>query len=82
MNAETESHPTACGGTPVSLAGSGVGRVVACSCGNVHVDVDYVTLRFAPEAFAELAAMLARAQCRLAGEHASHADPAEIAALH
>ena len=65
MKNESEHHDTTCSGTPVPLAGSGVGRVIACSCGNVHVDVEYVTLRFAPEAFLELAAMLVQAQRQL-----------------
>ncbi len=40
MKNESEHHDTTCSGTPVPLAGSGVGRVIACSCGNVHVDVE------------------------------------------
>ena len=69
MKSDTERRETACAGTPIPLAGSGVGRVIACSCGNIHVDVEYVTLRFAPEAFGELAAMLSQAQDRLDGHH-------------
>ena len=57
-----ESHRPTCDGTPRRLAESGVGRVTACSCGNIHFDVEYVTLRFVPEAFRELAEMLALAQ--------------------
>lgn len=57
-----DSERPSCNGTPRRLAESGVGRVVACSCGNIHFDVEYLTLRFVPEAFRELAEMLAGAQ--------------------
>ena len=72
----------ACAGTPLQLAHGGVGRVVACSCGNVHIDVEYVTLRFAPEAFAELSAMLSHAQRRLAGQRSLPHLPSDLGAMH
>ena len=57
-----EGQQPNCNGTPRRLAESGVGQVIACSCGNIHFDVEYLTLRFVPEAFRELAEMLTLAQ--------------------
>lgn len=83
MKTENDHPQSACAGTPVALATSGVGRVVACSCGNIHIDVEYVTLRFAPEAFMELADMLSDAQRRLAGRASpSPAATTDLTALH
>jgi hypothetical protein len=59
------SEAPSCDGIPRRLAESGVGRVTACSCGNIHFDVEYLTLRFVPEAFRELAEMLACAQRKI-----------------
>jgi hypothetical protein len=54
--------------------------VTACSCGNIHFDVEYLTLRFTPEAFRELAAMLALAQRTLdAGPPALQAAASRLA---
>lgn len=82
MTTNQDRPDTACGGTPLQLAGGGVGRVVACSCGNIHIDVEYVTLRFAPDAFAELAAMLSQAQRRLAAQPGAPSVVADLAAMH
>ncbi len=69
-----------CSGVARVLAESGAGRVTACSCGNIHFDVEYLTLRFTPEAFRELAAMLALAQRTLdAGPPALQAAASRLA---
>ena len=82
MKMNDDRPDSACAGTPLHLASGGVGRVVACSCGNIHIDVEYVTLRFAPEAFAELAAMLSQAQRRLDGQRAMPFTTADLTAMH
>ena len=71
----SDHHSKACEGVPRRLADSGVGRVVACSCGNIHFDIEYLTLRFVPEAFKELADMLVSAQ------RAIEAQPAPAVAM-
>jgi hypothetical protein len=38
------------------------GSVVLCRCGNLHLNLDYLTLRFEPQAFRELAGLLHGAQ--------------------
>lgn len=50
---------------PTLLCSGPAGTVTCCSCGNVHVNLQYLTLRFEPEAFRELAGLLALAQHRL-----------------
>lgn len=63
------------------LAHSAVGMVTMCPCcGQVHLNLEYLTLRFEPEAFDELARLLAHAQHRMAALQApaaggEHADP-------
>ncbi len=48
------------------LAGSEVGHVTICeSCGQVHLTLQYMTLRFEAGAFRALAEMVGRAQNRL-----------------
>jgi len=42
-----------------------IGNVVLCGCGHLHLNLQYLTLRFEPQAFQELAALLLRAQHRL-----------------
>jgi hypothetical protein len=43
------------------------GMVAMCACcGQVHLNLEYLTLRFEPDAFHELARLLARAQDRMA----------------
>lgn len=61
------------------MAHNAAGMVALCRCcGQIHLNLQYLTLRFEPEAFDELAALLAQAQRRMAqrcaqtsrGEHA------------
>lgn len=47
------------------ISRSGVGSVALCQCGHLHVNLEYLTLRFEPAAFGELARMLIFAQRRL-----------------
>ena len=82
MKTENDHPESPCDGTPVTLATSGAGRAVACSCGNIHIDVEYVTLRFAPEAFMELADMLSHAQRRLAGRASPSHATTDLTAFH
>jgi len=42
-----------------------VGAVALCSCGHLHLNLEYLTLRFEPAAFRELVGLLAFAQRRL-----------------
>jgi len=76
------SQRTACDGPPRRLAESGVGRVTACACGNIHFDVEYLTLRFVPEAFRELAEMLAFAQRTLDAARPQVLHAADSPAVH
>jgi hypothetical protein len=47
----------------VPLARNRVGAVAACpDCGHLQLVLEYLTLRFEPEAFRELATLLASAQ--------------------
>jgi len=78
----SDNHSKACEGVPRRLAESGVGRVVACPCGNIHFDIEYLTLRFVPEAFKELADMLTAAQRALDAKHAPAAVLPGGAAVH
>lgn len=72
----------------VPLARNRVGAVAACpDCGHLHLVLEYLTLRFEPEAFRELASLLASAQqCldrqREAGEERSPDRPAAIPVVH
>ena len=50
----------------MAIADSRVGQVTLCSaCGQVHLGLSNVALRFSPEAFRALAELLATAQFRL-----------------
>jgi len=51
--------------TPRVLSRTSVGHVALCGCGHLHLTLQYLTLRFEPEAFRELAALLQFAQRRL-----------------
>lgn len=55
------------GGCAVRVLASGaVGKVCACpGCGHVQLTLEYLTLRFEPEAFRQLSRMLADAQTEL-----------------
>lgn len=51
---------------------SAVGQVTVCQgCGQVHLDLQNLTLRFEDEAFRELVSMLGQAQLRLDRARAS-----------
>jgi hypothetical protein len=53
-----------CPRTPI--AASEVGAVTACpGCGVVHLQLEYLTLRFEPEAFRDLARLVNQAQRRI-----------------
>ncbi len=58
------SQSTSC--KHVGVAHSDIGDVAICpDCGVVHVSLQYVSMRFAPEAFRSLAHMLGVAQDRI-----------------
>ena len=44
------------------------GAVALCSCGHVHINLQYITLRFEPEAFTDLLGMLTQAQHQLTSD--------------
>ena len=64
----------------LSIADSKVGQVTLCAgCGNIHLGLSNVALRFSPEAFRALAGLLETAQFRLDYiEQASQAAAAVI----
>jgi hypothetical protein len=52
-----------------------IGQVALCACGHLHLNLQYLTLRFEQDAFRELAALLIHAQRRLdADPHLSAAQ--------
>lgn len=64
----------------VAIADSKVGQVTLCAgCGNVHLGLSNVALRFSPEAFRALAELLETAQFRL--DYADQAGQAAAAAI-
>lgn len=67
----------------VPLARNRVGTVAACpECGHLQLVLEYLTLRFEPEAFRELASLLASAQHRLDRDRATGEEPASTAVVH
>jgi hypothetical protein len=74
MNPSSDPH----GRCPVQLvAHSKVGSVSACpGCGQVHLVLEYLTLRFEADAFRELAGLLAAAQRSLERERPAGDDTA------
>ena len=52
-----------------------IGQVTLCGCGHLHLNLQYLTLRFEQEAFRELAALLMHAQRRLDGGPDSRTAP-------
>lgn len=77
------SDASPCDGQQQVLSRSAVGHISACRCGHLHVTLDYITVRFEPDAFRELVGMLGTAQHRLdqrrAGTAASAAaDPSGL----
>jgi hypothetical protein len=47
------------------IAHGPIGQVALCGCGHLHLNLQYLTLRFEQQAFRELAALLTHAQHRL-----------------
>ena len=50
-----------------------IGQVTLCGCGHLHLNLQYLTLRFEQAAFRELAALLLEAQRRLDADPRLHA---------
>ncbi len=67
-----------CDGAAHVLSRSDMGAVVLCRCGNLHLNLEFMTLRFEPQAFRELAAMLHGAQRRIDAETARIADASSV----
>jgi hypothetical protein len=68
----TEAH------APRLISHASIGQVAQCNCGHLHLTLQYLTLRFEPDAFRELAALLEFAQRRLDREaQAAGAQPAD-----
>jgi len=53
---------SACDGPAHVISRCALGSVVLCRCGNLHLNLDFMTLRFEPQAFRELAGLLHGAQ--------------------
>jgi len=69
---EAQPHHTA------ELCRGSVGAVGLCSCGHLHLSLQYLTLRFEPAAFRELVELLEFAQRRIdadSGLQPSRPDP-------
>ena len=73
----------------VAVASSGAGRItVCCECNVVHVELEYMTLRFSPASFRAVAHLLSSAEATLErarrasmtveGELAGRADGAHL----
>ena len=77
------SHPTESSDDPchhVAIADNAVGQVSLCSgCGQVHLTLAHVSLRFTPEAFRALGDLAATAQFRL--DHIADAGHAAAAVI-
>ena len=64
----------------MTIADNKVGQVTLCAgCGNVHLGLSNVALRFSPEAFRALAELLETAQFRL--DYVEQAGQAAAAAI-
>jgi len=55
-----------------------IGQVALCGCGHLHLNLEYLTLRFEQDAFRELAALLMHAQRRLDGDLESRTAPGPV----
>lgn len=66
-----------CDGPAHVLSRCALGSVVLCRCGNLHLNLDFMTLRFEPQAFRELAGLLQGAQQRIENE-VSQSDAANV----
>ncbi|HVQ02599.1 MAG TPA: hypothetical protein VMT14_03700 [Burkholderiaceae bacterium] len=67
-----------CDGPARVLSRSDMGAVMLCRCGNLHLNLDFMTLRFEPQAFRELAAMLHGAQRRIDAGTPQGADASNV----
>jgi hypothetical protein len=68
-------------GPATPVAASEIGCVSLCAgCGVVHLQLQYLTLRLEPDAFHDLARLLAQAQARIALATADAAPPAALTA--
>ena len=67
-----------CDGPARVLSRSDMGAVMLCRCGNLHLNLDFMTLRFEPLAFRELAAMLHGAQRRIDAGRAQTSDASSV----
>lgn len=64
-----ESEPCSPAANATRLLSHGsIGQVALCACGHLHLTLQALTLRFEPDAFRELAALLVLAQRRLDAE--------------
>ena len=69
MNEPTPCSPNDdCAEGPRLMSHASIGNVVLCGCGQLHLTLQYLTLRFEAPAFRELAALLVDAQRRLDDE--------------
>lgn len=60
------------------IARSAVGGVATCPCcGNVHLTLEYLTLRLEPNAYRELVGMLVFAQTRMDADRAARTTTAD-----
>jgi len=50
---------------PRLVSQGSIGHVTLCGCGRLHLTLQYLTLRFEPDAFRDLASLLLFAQRRL-----------------
>ena len=73
---ETKTCSPADGAAPRLISHGSMGHVALCGCGHLHLTLQYLTLRFEPEAFRELATLLMFAQRRLDSDpHLRAVDP-------
>jgi hypothetical protein len=61
----TDSSEPGFHGPAEIISSNAAGAVALCGCGHLHVNLQYITLRFERAAFGELAALLTSAQRRL-----------------
>jgi hypothetical protein len=59
---------------PRLVSHGSIGHVTLCGCGHLHLTLQHLTLRFEPDAFRELASLLALAQRRLDTDARLRAD--------
>lgn len=82
---ETEREEQEC--TSMVVSRSGMGHVAVCAgCGNVHLTMEYLTVRLQPGAFLELVGMVGDAHRKIAAtsffRHEAAADAAADEPVH